>query len=78
MDYIIVKCPHCNDEVILFKNEINCKIYRHGVYKENLKQIDPHMDKEGCDHLANNNLIYGCGKPFKLVDDIAIPCDYTE
>ena len=78
MDYIIVKCPHCSDEVILFKNEINCKIYRHGVYKENLKQIDPHMNKEGCDHLVNNNLIYGCGKPFKLVDEIAIARDYTE
>jgi len=44
-------------------------IYRHGVYKETLKQIDPHMKKEECDRLANKGLIYGCGKPFKIIKE---------
>jgi len=63
-DYIIKKCPHCQNMVILPKAKFNCKIYRHGTYKNTLEQIDPHMKKEECDRLAREGLIYGCGKPF--------------
>jgi hypothetical protein len=31
------------------------------------KQIDPHASKEICDELITKNLIFGCGKPFKVV-----------
>ena len=37
-----------------------------GIYKNNFSQINPHMKKELCEQLIKNNLIYGCGKPFKL------------
>tara|TARA_Y100001958_G_C21015390_1_gene393894 strand:+ start:373 stop:585 length:213 start_codon:yes stop_codon:yes gene_type:complete len=53
--------------VLLPKEEFNCKIYRHGVYKDTLLQIDPHMKKPDCDQLARDGLIYGCGKPFKII-----------
>ena len=59
----ILKCPHCNEYVIIEK--INCAIFRHGIFKNNLQQIDPHALKELCDFFIQNNLIYGCGKPFK-------------
>ena len=39
MSYIIKKCPHCKQMVMLPKEEFNCKIYRHGIYKINLQQI---------------------------------------
>ena len=39
------------------------------MYKYNLQQIDPHMGKDECDYLSNNKLIYGCGKPFKIVKE---------
>jgi len=60
--------------------ELNCKIYRHGVYKNSLEQIDPHMKKVDCDRLARDGLIYGCGKPFKITVEegkyeISV-CDY--
>ena len=76
---IIVDCPHCNNIVEII--EINCAIFRHGVYKNNNMQIGPHEPKEICDNLFNNGLIYGCGKPFRLIrndDSIykAIICDY--
>ena len=61
----ILKCPHCNEYVIIEK--INCAIFRHGILKNNLQQIDPHALKELCDFFIQNNLIYGCGKPFKVV-----------
>ena len=64
---IIKKCPHCEHIVMLPLLELNCKIYRHGVYKQTLLQIDPHMNRVDCDRLFREGLIYGCGKPFKII-----------
>ena len=79
-DNVIVKCPHCNLMIFVFINEFNCRIFRHGIYKDNFRQIDPHLPKVECDRLKNNDLIIGCGKPFKLADTNngtkAIKCDY--
>jgi hypothetical protein len=61
----ILVCPHCNEYVIIEK--LNCAIFRHGIMKHSGKQIDPHSSKELCEHYIKNNLIYGCGKPFKVV-----------
>jgi len=65
--------------------ELNCKIFRCGIYKNNFEQIDPHLNKEECDRLYNNGLIYGCSKPFIVnitikndnnVDYESVICDY--
>lgn len=73
-----VKCPHCDEYIII--EQINCAIFRHGVMKSNMQQINPHMSKNQCDELMKQNMIYGCAKPFKLemVDKIwkAVECDY--
>ena len=69
MENILVKCAQCDNLVIINKKDFNCKIFRHGVYKKNNKQIDPHLNKEKCDRLFKEGLIYGCGKPFKLLMD---------
>lgn len=75
---MIVICPHCNNYIEII--ELNCCIFRHGIYKSSNEQIDPHMNKEKCDYLIKENLIYGCGKPFQIIknqDDIkVIICDY--
>jgi len=62
---IVIICPHCNDPILI--TELNCGIFRHGVYKNNGQQIDPHANKDTCDFLLNNNMIFGCGKPFQLI-----------
>lgn len=73
-----VKCPHCNEYVII--EEINCAIFRHGILKKNMNQINQHLSKLECDKLKEKDLIYGCGKPFKIIyknnEWIAIDCDY--
>ena len=73
-----ILCPHCEEYVIIEK--INCAIFRHGVLKSNLTQINPHLPKSQCDELKNHDLIYGCGKPFKVINKdnvfIAVECDY--
>lgn len=64
---IIVNCSHCSNLIIIFIEEINCSIFRHGIYKDTNIQIDPHLNKENCDILFAEKLIYGCGKPFKII-----------
>ena len=75
-NFIIIECPHCNLLIIIYKNELNCKIFRHGIYKNTLEQINPHLNKNECDYLYENNLIFGCGKPFKIINFKAEKCDY--
>jgi hypothetical protein len=82
MPEFIITCPHCGENIII--EEINCAIFRHAVIKNTLKQINPHSSKEICDNLLLHGLIYGCGKPFRLIKNnnseesgyIAIVCDY--
>jgi hypothetical protein len=79
-DYISIKCPHCELQIIIYKNEINCAIFRHGVLKNSGIQIGPHSSKEECEDLVMKDLIYGCGKPFKLENNNKeynpVICDY--
>jgi len=75
---IIVTCPHCQEFIEIL--EINCAIFRHAIFRETGQQIHPHTSKELCDQYIKNKLIYGCGKPFKLIvkDDHFFTeiCDY--
>jgi hypothetical protein len=75
---MIVDCPHCGQYIIIEK--LNCKIFRHAVYKNDGKQINPHMSKSDCEQLLREDKIYGCCKPFQIhvVDNKYIPvkCEY--
>ena len=79
--FFIVSCPHCNGLVTVLYKQINCKIFRHGILRENGKQIEPHLSLDKCDQLIKENKIWGCGKPFQLTMDAsdnyyAIICEY--
>jgi hypothetical protein len=78
-DEIIVLCPHCKASILIEK--LNCCIFRHGTIIKSGKQINPHLSKKYCEMLINKKLIYGCGKPFKIIknennDFEATICDY--
>ena len=75
----IIECPHCKEFIII--QEINCGIFRHGILKTTNEQIEPHLNKDRCDYLKSNDLIYGCGNPFQIIkkenNSIEIKiCDY--
>jgi len=74
MDIIppVLHCPHCGISIEVV--EVNCSIFRCGVYKHNFEQIPPHLPKEECDLLIDK--IYGCAKPFKYVNQRLEKCDY--
>jgi hypothetical protein len=79
---IVITCPHCQGFVEVMKDQVNCAIFRHGTFKKDLQQVDPHAPKHICDELVRLGLIYGCGKPFKLHQNpfttewYAEKCDY--
>lgn len=79
-DFYMFNCPQCNDEIIVFKNELNCRIFRHAIYKNNYQQVNPHLSKLECDKLVETDSIYGCCKPFEIIYEnnkfLAIKCDY--
>ena len=64
---IYVSCPNCDSIILIYKDELNCSIFRHAVYKNTGFQINPHSSKEICDELIKKKMIYGCGKPFKVI-----------
>lgn len=65
----IFECPHCNHYIQVFENEINCQIFRHAVLKLNMEQINQHSSKEYCDKVVEDNLVYGCAKPFRIFQE---------
>uniref|UniRef100_A0A6C0DUW6 Uncharacterized protein n=1 Tax=viral metagenome TaxID=1070528 RepID=A0A6C0DUW6_9ZZZZ len=75
---IVVLCPHCNLCILIEK--LNCRIFRHGIIKKTGKQMDPHAPKDICDEYIKHDDIYGCGKPFMIIEHengfTAIVCDY--
>lgn len=72
---LIVICPHCNKDVLIEK--LNCRIFRHGVYIKTGRQLGAHAKQKHCEKVIRENLIYGCGKPFKVnKENVAEICDY--
>lgn len=80
-------CPHCEHFVEVGRNEVNCTIFRHGYFFSRVghtivltSQMNPHTPKEECDRLVGAGLIYGCGKPFRMVREgdgyVVVKCDY--
>lgn len=62
------ECPHCQGGVQVLQNQVACKIFRHGTYKQpDNPQIPPHLPKDQCDELVRTGQINGCGKPFLFV-----------
>lgn len=67
-DFYLFSCPHCNGEIHVKKNEVNCCIFRHGAFKKpDLPPVPPHLSKEECDALLERGEVYGCMKPFRFV-----------
>lgn len=77
---IVLECPHCQIFFIVDKKDLNCMIFRHAVFKKNMEPINPHSPKKVCDDLVNKNLVIGCAKPIKIIQNNdtyeAIICDY--
>ena len=61
-------CPHCKGMVQVMEDELNCRIFRHGSLRDSGAQMNPHETKDQCDSMASSHRIWGCGKPFRVVE----------
>lgn len=66
-DHLIFQCPHCGEYVLVYLRDLNCKIFRHAVFKNNYVNINPHTSREDCINLINKQQIFGCAKPFQII-----------
>lgn len=60
------ECPHCSLPIQVEKQQVNCQIFVHGQFKTNGEQVNPHASQSYCESLLNQDLVYGCCKPFKM------------
>lgn len=70
---IFLECPHCKIQIEI--SEINCGVFRCGIYKDNGQQVPPHMPKEEAEKLGDT--IYGCGQPFQYLNGKLVKCDWS-
>ena len=66
MNSFFIECPYCSGIIEIKKNQINCKIFTHAVYKKDGKQVNPHISEVEIMKLKANNEIMGCGLQFKF------------
>ena len=66
MDYFILVCPYCEEHILILKADINCGIFRHGVFKTSMESIPPHSSKQDIDTWLQEAKMFGCGQPFRL------------
>lgn len=72
------ECPHCDMLIQVLQTQTNCCIFRCGIMKDTQEPINPHLSKYICDRLSEEDMILGCGKPFKInISELyAVKCDY--
>jgi hypothetical protein len=67
-----MECPHCHIGIEIA--EVNCGIFRCGIYKDTYLQIPPHLPEPEC--IALRDRIFGCSRPFRILHGKLEKCDY--
>ena len=75
-EQFLVACPNPACQMVIIVEQLNCCIFRCGVFKETFQQIPPHLSKIDCLDLIDRKLIYGCATPFRVINRTAEKCDY--
>jgi len=74
MDPLIVECPHCRE--LIWIEQLNCRIFRHACFK-NGEPIPPHSTQSECEAYLKTGKVFGCAKPFQIMEDgTVVICDY--
>ena len=74
MQEMVIMCPYCG--LVSEIEQINCGVFRCGYYCNSLLQIPPHLSEEEGNRLVKEKKIYGCSRPFKIVDGLVMGCGY--
>jgi hypothetical protein len=65
---IMFTCPYeeCQGTITVAPNQVNCGVFRHGVYKATGRPIGAHLSKSKCLELIHQQKVYGCAQPFRI------------
>ena len=69
-------CPHCQFNIFILYTDVNCGIFRCGVFKTSGESIPPHISEDQSNSLIAQNMIIGCGKPFQIKDGQLSTCGW--
>ncbi|NDE17871.1 hypothetical protein EBZ80_23400 [bacterium] len=80
----VFNCVHCGAPFVIKEHDFNCRILRHGVMRADGRPINPHAPRAECERLVREGLIWGCGKPMRIVAGVGAggggwqveECDY--
>ena len=64
---IVVHCPHCGLPAPVTATDIDNGAIYHGTLKKNGRQLRDRVPADWVQYLRDNDMIYGCGKPFLVV-----------
>jgi hypothetical protein len=67
-DKLNFECPHCFYFIQVLKSDLNCRIFRHAFIKNNYQQINPHASEKECNDLVESGSVFGCAKPFQIIE----------
>jgi len=68
-DIYTFACPWCKEVVVVRPQDVACKIFRHAEFKGTagrFRFVNPHAPLAECERWVREDLIVGCGKPFRL------------
>ena len=65
---IMFTCPYeeCQGTITVAPNQINCGVFRHGVYKTSGRPVGAHLSQDKCLELVKQGKVYGCVQPFRI------------
>jgi hypothetical protein len=65
---IMFTCPYeeCQGTITVAPNQINCGVFRHGVYKATGRPVGAHLSQDKCLELVRQGKVYGCVQPFRI------------
>jgi hypothetical protein len=75
-DTFYFACPHCGQMCQVPRDLIRCTIFRHAVYKKDMKFVDPHASQQECERWIREDIVYGCAKPFRFDGVKVEKCGY--
>ena len=66
-DMLVFNCVWCGNIITVVLKDLNCKIFRHAIYKNNYEQVNPHMSESECNRLVISDSDMCC-KPFEIIE----------
>jgi hypothetical protein len=68
-DIYTFACPWCKELVVVRPQDVACRTFRHAEFKGKagrFRFVNPHAPQAECERWVREDLIVGCGKPFRL------------